>query len=78
MNDMIKSIIRTIVPYLVGIVVSSFASIGIEVDSAAMAQVVAASLAALYYVVVRLLGMVDPRFEYMLVVPAKPSYDANS
>ena len=77
MNDLLQSIIRTITPYIVAVIVTSFGNVGVDVDSVAVAQVVTAALAALYYIAVRLLGQIDARFEYLLVMPSKPSYSGS-
>lgn len=77
-SNLVQAFIRTIVPYVVALIVTTLGDIGVAVDSVAVAQVVTAALAALYYVIVRLLGQIDPRFEYLLVVPAKPSYGSSS
>ena len=78
MQDLVTSIIRTVVPLIVGAVLAFLASQGIEPVDASFAANLTAFLtflfSALYYIVVRLVAKKFPRFEWLLGSPAKPTY----
>lgn len=74
MTDYGRSLIRTIVPLLVGSLVAWLATRGIEVDRAAILPAVDAIFTAVYYGVVRFLETKFPKAGWLLGVPGAPSY----
>lgn len=77
MSSFVISLIRTVVPLLVGAVVGWLASVGIPVDLEAKAELVASlSLlsGSLYYMGVNALAARVPVFGWLLGVAAKPVY----
>lgn len=73
------SVVRTVVPLLVGYVVAFFALVGVEVSTAQAEQliqgVVSLGVATLYYVAARLLERFkSTRWGWLLGVPAAPVY----
>lgn len=77
------SIIRTIVPVIVGTILSWLLTLGIPVDGelrTALAAALTLSLTAIYYVVVRLLETyVTPKLGWLLGLAKSPtSYTAES
>ena len=73
-NDMLKSIIRTFVPVVVGLIISWFAQLGIEVPTAALAGVIDAIFVGGYYAIIRVLESKSPQFGWLLGLPSPPSY----
>lgn len=72
-NSLVTSIVRTIVPYLVGTLAGQ--GLVLTDDSlTAISSVLAFLIGIGYYVVVRLLGKKWPKAEYLLGVPSKPIY----
>lgn len=76
MNDYLISVIRTIVPMIVGALIAVAADLGFEIDSAALEVVLFQVVSGLYYVVVRLLEQKFPEFGWLLgwKPPAAPTY----
>lgn len=77
MQDLATSIIRTIVPFFVGAVVTWLISLGVEVPQELTAQLtgfLTFIIGALYYVGVRALAKKYPKLEWLLGVPVKPTY----
>lgn len=73
MNNIAVSIVRTFVPYLVGLLAAN----GLELDQETIAGVtgaVAFVISLAYYIVVRLLEKKFPQIGFLLGVPAKPTY----
>lgn len=69
------SLIRTLVPVLVGLVVATAAKANLNLDPEVSTQVVAAVVTGLYYTVVRLLEeKVSPAFGWLLGKAAAPNY----
>lgn len=80
MSDQIVSIIRTIVPSLVGAIVAFFVSKGINVDEATQAQAISlltVVFISLYYSAARYLETKYPKLGYLLGVPKTPTYTDN-
>lgn len=71
---MLASLIRTIVPVVVGALGTWLIRIGVHVDDAALTEVVTAALSAAYYVLARLLEHRWPRLGVLLGVPRQPTY----
>lgn len=77
MSDVVTSVIRTIVPSIVGAVASFLAAKGIDVDAEAVAGLTSfltALFAGIYYVVARLLEKRYPKAGYLLGATKQPTY----
>lgn len=75
MNALIISLIRTIVPVIVGAVVTWLLSIGLSLDTAAqngLTEFLFALITGLYYLIVRLLERKWPGVGLLLGVAAAP------
>lgn len=70
------SVVRTVVPYIVGVILGWAAAAGIEVDDkleAALGAVLAALFGTLWYVIARVLEVyVSPRFGWLLGLAKSP------
>lgn len=73
-TDYGRSVIRTVVPILVGSVISWLASRGVKVDEATILPMIDAAVAAIYYAGVRALEHRFPRAGWLLGSPGAPSY----
>lgn len=62
--NLFASLMRTVVPVLVGLVLGLAARVGLDVDSTTVAMVVTAGLTAAYYAVFRLLEDLAARLEW--------------
>lgn len=71
-----RSLIRTVVPIVVGAVVGWLATRGVEVDSASLIPAVDAVAAAAYYALVRAAEQRWPALGWLLGAPGAPSYSA--
>lgn len=82
MKALFDSVVRTVVPYIVGAVISWFAMAGIEVDpdlKANLTVAVTAGIGTLYYLAVRLLETyVAPKFGWLLGLAKSPVYLATA
>lgn len=80
MKALLDSIVRTVVPVIVGAALAWVARLGIPVDpefEGALAGVLTAVFTGLYYIAVRLLEThVTPRLGWLLGLPKQPNYDA--
>lgn len=77
MNNIATSVIRTVVPAIVGAVVAWLVARGVEVDPATEAQLVAALTALLtgvYYALVRLAERRWPEAGWLLGTAKQPTY----
>lgn len=78
MKALWDSIVRTIVPIVVGAVISYFVTAGIELDpefEGALFLVVTGALQGVYYIAVRLFETyVSPKFGWLLLVAKQPAY----
>lgn len=74
-NDMLKSIIRTFVPVVVGLILSALAQIGIEIEAAALAGLVDALFVGGYYAIVRFLESKSANLGWLLGLPSPPHYE---
>lgn len=77
MSDIKTSIIRTVVPYVVGAVVAFFASRGIDIDpdtKAAIGTLLTTLVGGLYYVAIRLLEKKLPKAGLLLGSAKTPEY----
>jgi len=69
------SIVRTIVPVIVGVVLGAAARRGFELDSGAITETVTVVITTAYYAVVRLLETrIAPAWGYLLGVAKVPTY----
>lgn len=75
MEDLLKSVVRTFVPVVVGLILSALATAGIEVDEAALAQVIDAVFVGGYYAIVRALETKYEAFGWLLGLPSQPHYE---
>lgn len=75
MNDMLKSIIRTFVPVVVGLILSGLAQLGIEIEAAALAGIVDAIFIGGYYAIVRFLESKSANLGWLLGLPSPPNYE---
>lgn len=77
MGDLVTSIIRTVVPMIVGSLVSFLATKGINLDeqsAAALGTFLAALFSAIYYVIARVLEEKFPQLGILLGVKRPPQY----
>lgn len=74
MTDYGRSLIRTIVPLIVGSLVAWLATRDINVDQALILPAADAIITAVYYGVVRFLETKVPAAGWLLGVPGAPSY----
>lgn len=77
MSDYVTSLIRTVIPMVVGTVLTWLAAKGVVVDDATSAGLVAfltGLSSAAYYVIARQLEARFPQFGWLLGVPKTPNY----
>lgn len=74
MQDLLRSVVRTFVPVVVGLIISGLAMAGVEVDQAALTSVIDAIFVGLYYTVVRFLESKNKQFGWFLGLPTPPTY----
>lgn len=77
MNSLATSLIRTLVPMIVGGFVAWMTARGHAVnaqDEATLATVLTAAFSWLYYLIARLLESKNPNAGYLLGVPRQPIY----
>lgn len=78
MGDLQTSVVRTVVPYVIGLLVSWLATNGVVVSSSASALLSAALaflVGSVYYVAVRLLEKKWPKLGWLLGNPVQPQYN---
>ena len=79
MKDLFDSLVRTYVPWIVGVVIGWLVSLGVELDAAvegSLTVVVTGVVTALYYLAARLLETyVSPKFGWLLGSKKAPTYD---
>jgi hypothetical protein len=73
-SDYGRSLIRTFVPLVVGSLVAWLATLGIEVDRAAVIGILDPLLATAYYAIIRSAEKRWPGAGWLLGVPGAPSY----
>lgn len=77
MSNLGSSIVRTIVPILVGYLIALGLKVGIALPEGALTELLGVVVIAVYYAVVRFLEeKVSPQFGRLLGLRAKVSYDA--
>jgi hypothetical protein len=69
-----RSIIRTVVPIIVGSVIAWLAARGVKVDEATILPAVDAVVAAAYYALIRLVEDKWPKAGWLLGSPGAPTY----
>lgn len=74
MGDLLKSLIRTIVPVIVGLILSVAVKAGLEIDPGQLTQVVDAIVIGLYYALVRFGESKHPGVGWLLGLPVSPQY----
>ena len=74
MSDQIVSIIRTVVPAVVGLLIVQLARIGVDIDSGALSAVISALLIGAYYFLARQLERRWPKAGWLLGLPRAPTY----
>jgi hypothetical protein len=72
----LPSILRTVVPLIVGWVLAQPVVAGLGVTEADATTAATAVVTGLYYVAVRLLEQLHPRFGWLLGLPVAPTYTA--
>lgn len=70
-----KSFIRTFVPVIVGVILASLANVGIDLDEAALREVVYGLTSGGYYLFARMLEERIPALGWLLGYPSKPNYE---
>lgn len=78
MGDLFRSVVRTFVPVVVGLIMAGLAKAGIEMDSTALTTVIDALFVGGYYVVIRLLERRFPAVGWLLGLPVTPTYERPS
>ena len=73
-----KSLVRTIVPIIIGALVSALALAGLEVDPGALEPGVYAIVSAAYYALIRVLEERWPKVGKLLGTQGKPDYKAKN
>jgi len=76
LSDYGRSIIRTVVPLVVGSIVGWFATRGVEIDASTIIPLVDAAIAGLYYAAIRAAEQRWPNAGLMLGARGAPSYVA--
>jgi uncharacterized membrane protein (DUF441 family) len=76
MSDYGRSVVRTLVPVVVGVLVTWLASKGLDVDRGQVTVLVEAVVSVAYYALVRLAEQRVPQLGWLLGVPGAPTYGA--
>lgn len=74
MTDIAISIIRTVVPALVGALVFALANLGIEVDAEGWTALLTSLFIGIYYAIARQLEGRFPQLGWLLGYPKQPTY----
>lgn len=77
MNDLFTSVVRTVVPMIVGSVASFLATKGVDLDAATLAGLsafLAGLFSALYYILARFLEQKFPQLGVLLGSKKTPEY----
>jgi hypothetical protein len=75
MNDFATSLIRTIVPIIVGFLLTQLTRLGVAIDNATLATLVTAVLSGTYYTAVRWLESKVPALGKLLGKQVTPKYN---
>ena len=76
MSDLQTSIVRTVVPMLVGVILTAAARVGLDLDDAAVTSIATAVVSAAYYAAARWLESRRASLGWLLGKPTAPSYPA--
>ena len=78
MTDMRTSIVRTVVPVIVGILLTQATKAGIHFDEkgTSLTEVVTVVVTSLYYSIARWAEAIKPKLGWLLGKPSKPQYNA--
>jgi len=74
-GDVSASIIRTLTPLIVGLIMSVVGSEVADIDPSTLTACVTTVLTAAYYILVRLLEKRWPKAGFLLLLPIRPRYD---
>ena len=75
-NDFVVSVIRTVIPAIVGAAATWLVSVaGVELDTAGLTSALVGAATGLYYALARTLERRWPRFGWLLGYPKAPQYD---
>lgn len=74
-GDVSASIIRTLTPLVVGLILSVVGSEAADIDPGTLTACVSTLLTAAYYIFVRLLEKRWPKAGFLLLLPVRPRYD---
>jgi hypothetical protein len=74
MSDMLKSVIRTIVPVIVGLILSAAVKAGLDIDEQTLTQIVDAAVIGGYYALIRFGESRYPAVGWFLGLPVSPQY----
>ena len=75
MNDYVTSVIRTVVPSVVALLIAALAGAGIDLDSSALEAVISGLLIGVYYAAARWLEGRWPQAGWLLGSPKAPTYN---
>lgn len=75
MENFRTSLIRTVVPVIVGIIITTVAKLNVEIDSGAVTDLVTAVVTGAYYAAVRWAESRWPQAGWLLGSPHAPEYD---
>ena len=78
LSNYVTSVIRTVVPVVVGAVIAVLAKKGINVDEAEVSSWLIPTVISAYYSVARLAEIRFPRLGWLLGVPKAPGYAPGS
>lgn len=74
---LLLSLVRTVVPVIVGLLIAGAAKIGVDVDSDQLSALIDSVVVGAYYTLGRLLEQhVSPHFGWLLGAPKQPEYIA--
>lgn len=73
-NPIVTSVIRTVVPLIVGLVATFCAKWGFDIDNESLTAILTTVFSAVYYAVVRAIEEKKPRAGRFLGVAKKPTY----
>jgi hypothetical protein len=76
-SDLLKSVIRTFVPVVVGLIISAVTLAGVEIDDelrGSLLILIDGVFVGLYYTLIRWLEGKFPAFGWFLGLPAEPHY----
>ena len=72
---MLQGLIRTVVPWIVGLLLSWGVADFFEIDETSLLAIVTTVVSTLYYAVGRKLEQINPNLGWLLGLPTPPTYD---